>query len=69
MGAKVMRSTLDDLLFTLRISQEELSADVHPDHYERLLAIEKIVRWFFEDEERREKEERSRLWRTKDGTD
>lgn len=50
-----MLHTLDDLLFTLRISQDSLPSNVHPDHYERLLEIEKIIGKHFANDERNER--------------
>lgn len=48
-----MLHTLDDLLFTLRISQDSLPSNVHPDHYERLVEIEKIIRQHFTNNDER----------------
>ena len=52
-----MQPTLEDLLFTLRICQDALPPDAHPDHYERLLEIEKLLRKHFANEEQRTKDE------------
>lgn len=59
-----MLHTLDDLLFTLRICQDSLPSDVHPDHYERLIEIEKIVRKHFTNDERNERRDQEAKHKT-----
>ena len=51
-----MQPTLDDLLFTLRICQDALPPEIHPDHYERLLEIQKIIKTHFANEERNQQD-------------